>query len=95
MFFKTSLITVDEDKRNFEALVNILKLREYDFLDYRLCPLKLKLQKRPLCLDFFHVRSSIELLHCRNSKFDVDFVDFNRKIDNLTEKVYLVYILFV
>ena len=24
---------------------------------------------------------------CRNSKFDVDFVDFNRKIDNLTEKV--------
>ena len=29
------LITVDEDKRNFEALVNILKLREYDFLDYR------------------------------------------------------------
>ena len=40
MFFKTSLITVDEDKRNFEALVNILKLREYDFLDYRLYPLK-------------------------------------------------------
>ena len=24
----------------------------------------------------------------RNSKFDVDFVDFNRKIDNLTEKVF-------
>ena len=25
----------------------------------------------------------------RNSKFDVDFVDFNRKIDNLTEKVII------
>ena len=78
MFFKniskTSLITVDEDKRNFEALVNILKLREYDFLDYRWIS--------------FHVGFWIELLHCRNSKFDVDFVDFNRKIDNLTEKVY-------
>ena len=49
--------SVEEDKRNFEALVNILKLREYNFLDYR------------------------------NNKFDIDFVDFNRKIDNLTEKV--------
>ena len=29
---------------------------------------------------------------CRNSKFDVDFVDFNRKIDNLTEKVNSSYI---
>ena len=29
---------------------------------------------------------------CRNSKFDVDFVDFNRKIDNLTEKVNISYI---
>ena len=27
--------SVDEDKSNFEAVVNILKLREYDFLDYR------------------------------------------------------------
>ena len=26
----------------------------------------------------------------RNSKFDVDFVDFNRKIDNLTEKVIVI-----
>ena len=49
--------SVDEDKRNFEAVVNILKLREYDFLDYR------------------------------NSKFDIDFVDFNRKIQGLTDKV--------
>ena len=45
------------DKLSFEALVNNLKLREYDYLDFR------------------------------NKKFDVDFQDFNRKTDMLTQKL--------
>ena len=48
---------VEDDKRSFEAVVSILKLRDYNFLDYR------------------------------NTKFDIDFVDFNKKIHNLTERV--------
>ena len=43
------------DRLSFEAVVNTLKLREYDFLDFR------------------------------NKKFDVDFLDFNRKTEMLTQ----------
>ena len=48
---------VEDDKRTFESLVGTLKLREYNFLDYR------------------------------NTKFDLDFNDFNKKIDVLTNRV--------
>ena len=48
---------VEDDKRTFESLVGTLKLREYNFLDYR------------------------------NLKFDLDFKDFNKKIDVLTNRV--------
>ena len=48
---------VEDDKRTFHSLVNTLKMREYNFLDYR------------------------------NGKFDMDFNDFNKKIDGLTRRI--------
>ena len=67
---------MDEDKKNFEAMVSILKLRDYDFLDYRLTYSRL---------------ASLSSLFYRNTKFDIDFADFNRKICNLTEKVKFMF----
>lgn len=48
---------VEDDRRSFEALVGTLKMREYNFLDYR------------------------------NAKFELDFTDFNKKVEVLTNKV--------